>query len=82
MGAARTQINYHDDDDEPSSFILFIYAADIQSGHHDATQSISSADSVNWSRGGAAVVSGSGAEKILLLLLLLFVVYSIVVSCL
>jgi len=39
---------------------LFIYAADIQSGHHDATQSTSSADSADWSRGGAAVVSGSG----------------------
>jgi hypothetical protein len=43
---------------------LFIYAADIQSGHHDATQSTSLADSADWSRGGAAVVSGSGAEKI------------------
>jgi hypothetical protein len=47
---------------EPSTGLIHLRTAAIQSGHRAATQSTSSADSADSFGGGAAVVGGSGAE--------------------
>jgi hypothetical protein len=46
-------------DGEPSTSLIHLWTAAIQSGHRAAMQSTSSADSFG---GGAAVVGGLGAE--------------------
>jgi len=67
---SHTQINNHG---EPSSSLIHLWMAAIQSGHHDATATylVGAADSFG---GGAAVVSGSGAEKIIVVVVVVVVV--------
>jgi hypothetical protein len=48
---------------EPSTHLIHLWTAAIQSGRHAVTQSTSSAVSADSFGGGAGVVSSSGAEQ-------------------